>query len=88
MALPHRHSHGNVPPDTPGGDTKLVFAIAVNVVLTIAQVIGGVFSGSLALIADAIHNLSDAAALVIALIGRKISRRPADANRYRLPDRL
>ena len=80
MALPHRHSHGHVPPDTPGGDRKLIFAIAVNVFLTVAQIVGGVFSGSLALIADAIHNLSDAAALVIALIARKIARRPADAN--------
>lgn len=80
MAGLHHHSHGPVPPDTPGGDRRLVFAIAVNVLLTVAQVIGGVLSGSLALIADAIHNLSDAAALGIALIARKIARRPADAN--------
>lgn len=80
MAGPHNHSHGPVPPDTPGGDRKLVFAIAVNVLLTVAQIIGGMLSGSLALIADAIHNLSDAAALAIALIARKIARRPADAN--------
>ena len=80
MAGLHHHSHGPVPPDTPGGDRKLVFAIAVNVLLTVAQIIGGVFSGSLALIADAIHNLSDAAALAIALLARKIARQPADAN--------
>jgi cobalt-zinc-cadmium efflux system protein len=36
-------------------------------------------SGSLALIADAIHNLSDAFSLVIAFVARKIARRPADA---------
>ena len=80
MAGLHHHSHGPVPPDTPGGDRKLVFALAVNVLLTVAQIIGGVFSGSLALIADAIHNLSDAAALAIALLARKIARQPADAN--------
>lgn len=80
MAGLHHHSHGPVPPDTPGGDRKLVFAVAVNVLLTVAQIVGGVFSGSLALIADAIHNLSDAAALAIALIARKIARQPADAN--------
>lgn len=57
-----------------------MFAIVVNVLLTVAQIIGGVFSGSLALIADAIHNLSDAVALAVALIARKIARRPADAN--------
>jgi cobalt-zinc-cadmium efflux system protein len=76
----HQHSHGHLPPDTPGGDRRLVLAVAVNVLLTVAQVIGGVVSGSLALIADAIHNLSDALALAIALIARRIARQPADAN--------
>lgn len=80
MGLHHGHSHGPAPADTPGGDRRLVFAIAVNVLLTVAQVIGGVLSGSLALVADAIHNLSDAAALAIALIARRIARHPADAN--------
>ncbi len=61
-----------------GGDRRLIIAICVNVLLTVAQIIGGVFAGSLALIADAIHNLSDAAALAIALIARRIARVPAD----------
>jgi len=39
-----------------------------------------VLSGSLALVATAIHNLSDAAALAIALIARRIARQPADHN--------
>ena len=43
-----------------------------------AQIVGGILSGSLALIADALHNFSDMAALVIAFAARKISRRPAD----------
>ena len=80
MGLHHSHSHGPLPPDTPGGDRRLVGAIIVNVVLTVAQIVGGVLSGSLALIADAIHNLSDAGALAIALVARKIARRPADSN--------
>ena len=42
--------------------------------------IGGVFSGSLLLIADALHNLSDAGALLIALIARKIGNRVPDKN--------
>ena len=46
--------------------------------LTIVQIIGGVLSGSLALIADAIHNLSDALSLVLAFLARKIAQRPAD----------
>jgi len=40
---------------------------------------GGILSGSLALIADAIHNLSDAVSLIIAFFARKIARAPADA---------
>ena len=50
----------------------------INVILTIVQIIGGVLSGSLALIADAIHNLSDALSLILAFLARKIAQRPAD----------
>lgn len=78
MTHAHHHHHHHALTSGPGGDRKLVVAIGINVVLTVAQIIGGVFSGSLALIADAIHNLSDAAALAIALIARRIARVPAD----------
>jgi len=61
------------------GDKRLIAAIVVNTVLTLAQVVGGILSGSLSLVADALHNLSDAASLVIALIARKIGRKPPDA---------
>lgn len=46
--------------------------------LTFAQIAGGIFSGSLSLIADALHNFSDAASLVIAYGARRIARRPSD----------
>ncbi|MDQ7043933.1 MAG: cation diffusion facilitator family transporter [Sulfurimonas sp.] len=74
--MSHDHQH------TVGKDIKLkrlVWAISINVLLTVAQIIGGVLSGSLALIADALHNLSDAISLVIALIARKISTKENDA---------
>ena len=49
-------------------------------VLTLAQIVGGVFSGSLALIANALYNLMPAIALAIAIFfARKIARRPADS---------
>ncbi len=70
----HGHDHGT--DDMPDG--RLIAAVAVNVLLTIAQIIGGVISGSLSLIADALHNLNDAASLALALFARKIGRRPAD----------
>lgn len=61
------------------GDRRLGLAVAINVGLTVVQVIGGIVSGSLALIADALHNLSDAASLLIAFVARRVARRPADA---------
>lgn len=57
----------------------MAIAVAINLGLTVAQVVGGVLAGSLALIADALHNLSDAISLVIAFAARRIARRPADA---------
>ena len=59
-------------------DRPIFIALLVNFVLTIVQVVGGVVSGSLSLIADAIHNFSDAISLVIAFVARKIARRPMD----------
>ncbi len=70
------HHHHHIDPNA--GDLKVALAVAVNVALTLAQIIGGVLSGSVALIADAIHNLSDAASLFIAFFARKIARRPTD----------
>lgn len=60
---------------------RLVLALFINSALTVVQLVGGIVSGSLALIADAVHNLSDAGSLFIALIARKWSRKPADENR-------
>ena len=62
------------------GDARVAWAVAVNLALTAAQLIGGLLSGSLAMIADAIHNLSDAFSLIIAFFARKIARRPADGS--------
>lgn len=59
---------------------RMAAAVGVNLLLTVAQVIGGIVSGSLAMIADALHNFSDAASLVIAFWARKIARRPADSD--------
>ncbi len=72
--MPHHHHI-----DAETGDRRVGLAIAVNLGLTAAQVAGGILAGSLALIADALHNFSDAIALVIAFAARRIARRPADA---------
>ncbi|MEZ5933110.1 MAG: cation diffusion facilitator family transporter [Alphaproteobacteria bacterium] len=73
MAGDHHHI------DPEAGDRRVFAAVAVNLGLTIAQVIGGIISGSLALIADALHNFSDAISLIIAFAARKIARRSRDA---------
>jgi len=71
----HQHDHHNI---EDMGDHRLGLAIVINILLTVAQVVGGVISGSLSLIADALHNFSDASALLIAYTARKIGRQPAD----------
>lgn len=73
----HGHSHGTL--ELERGDRRVAIAIWANGLLTMAQILGGLFAGSLALIADALHNFSDMAALIIAYAARKIARRPADA---------
>jgi cobalt-zinc-cadmium efflux system protein len=47
----------------------------------IAEVIGGIVTGSLALISDAAHMLTDVTALIIALIAIRVGKRPADTRR-------
>lgn len=71
----HHHHHHH---SADLGDRRVAWAVVVNVALTVVQIVAGVLSGSLALIADAVHNLSDALSLVIAFWARKIARRPAD----------
>ncbi|MCK7544790.1 cation diffusion facilitator family transporter [Marinobacter bryozoorum] len=71
------HDHTHIDPSS--RDKRVALAIWANATLTLAQIAGGIFAGSLALIADALHNFSDMASLVIAYAARKIARRPADA---------
>jgi len=77
--MPHSHGHQHTTEDK--SDSRLIWAIAVNILLTVAQIVGGVISNSLALIADALHNLNDASSLVLALVARRIGRRPPDKMR-------
>jgi cobalt-zinc-cadmium efflux system protein len=74
MSGHHHHHH-----DAGAGDRRVFWAVVVNVGLTAAQVVGGIAAGSLALIAGALHNFSDAVSLVIAFAARRIARRPSDA---------
>lgn len=67
----HHHVHTS-------NETRLKIALAITAVFMLVEVVGGLVSGSLALIADAVHMLTDGASLVLALVALRISRRPAD----------
>ena len=70
----HHHDHGT------GrlSDRALVLAISLNLGLSVFEFLAGLFAGSVALMADALHNTNDAAALVVAYVARRIARRGAD----------
>jgi cobalt-zinc-cadmium efflux system protein len=75
MAHDHSHTGEHL------SDRRLVAAVALNLLLTIVEVIAGLVAGSLALLADALHNFNDCGSLIIALVARRIGRRPSDERR-------
>jgi cobalt-zinc-cadmium efflux system protein len=56
---------------------NLIFATFLNFVITIVEIIGGILSNSLALLSDAIHNLGDTFAIMLAYIANRISGKDA-----------
>ncbi len=73
------HDHAEVV--TEANERRIRFVLIFTAGYALIQAIGGWYSGSLALIADSGHMVSDAAALLLALIAYRIARRPADAKR-------
>ena len=69
------HSHGNLK------GTNLLISIFLNILITIAQVFGGIISGSLALLSDALHNFSDVISLIISYIANRLSKKKASLNK-------
>ncbi len=74
----HGHDHGHHHHKVEG--KNLLFSIILNLVITVAQVIGGIISGSLALLSDALHNFSDVLSLVFSYVAHKLSRKKASVN--------
>ncbi len=72
--MPHNHAHHEVK------GKNLLFSIVLNIVITIAQIVGGILSGSLALISDALHNFSDVLSLVFSYIATVLSKKKASLN--------
>ena len=76
MSTGHDHHHG---PNQSTPLRALSAALAVTAVVFVAELIGGWLSGSMALMADAMHMLSDAAGLIIAVVAVMAGRRQATA---------
>ena len=60
---------------------NLFLTIILNVIITVAQIVGGLISGSLALLSDALHNFSDVLALVIAYGANRLAARESSASK-------
>ncbi len=71
MPVPSHHKRGR----------KLLLSIFLNSLITIAQVIGGLMSGSLSLLSDALHNFSDVISLFISYIADRFSRKSASVTK-------
>lgn len=73
----HHHTHAHL--DVKG--RNLIISILLNIVITVAQVIGGLLSGSLSLLSDALHNFSDVLSLIISYIATVLSKKKASTNK-------
>lgn len=60
-------------------DRRFLVTIVLNALVAIAEFVAGLMAGSLAMLSDAAHNMGDAVAIVLALVARKLGRRPPTA---------
>ncbi len=74
MGHSHNHSHSA---ETSGW--RLLVTVILNFIITIVEIIGGIISGSLSLISDALHNFSDGIAVIISYIAIRLNKKPKDA---------
>ncbi|WBU53704.1 cation diffusion facilitator family transporter [Paracoccus sp. SCSIO 75233] len=77
----HDHDHSHTPPVTSDNERKVLLSFFLIASFMVVEVIGGLISGSLALLADAGHMLTDAAALGLSYLAFRLGRRPADEKR-------
>ncbi|NNC49496.1 MAG: cation transporter [Flaviramulus sp.] len=77
----HNHSHNHTHSHNDLKGRNLFISILLNILITAAQVIGGVISGSLALLSDALHNFSDVLSLVVSYFANKLSKKQASLHR-------
>ena len=73
------HHHHHHPSDM--SQRRLLIVTLLNFIITIAEIIGGIISNSLSLLSDAVHNLGDAIAVLIAYIAGRIGKKQPDEKR-------
>lgn len=74
----HAHSHGHAHAHPPMRPAVLAWAMAATLGLVVAEILGGLLGRSVALLNDAVHNLSDVPALGISWLAMRWAQRPAD----------
>lgn len=79
MGHHHNHSHGHSHHDVRG--RNLIISIFLNILITASQIVGGLISGSLALLSDALHNFSDVISLIVSYIANVLSKKKASTNK-------
>src|SRR6056297_2524537 len=76
--MAHSHDHGHHHHGEGQTEGRLWISIILNFIITLVEFIGGIVSGSLSLLSDALHNLNDTASLGISLVARKVSKKEAN----------
>jgi cobalt-zinc-cadmium efflux system protein len=76
----HSHSHGGRAHPMPGSGV-MAGAVAASLLLVAVELAGGVMGHSIALVSDAVHNLTDVPSLAIAWIAMRVAERPANAEK-------
>ncbi len=71
--MPHRHDHTEFPEASWG--RRLIATMIMNLIIPAVQIAGGVISGSMALVSDALHNLMDFVSVVISYAALRLGRR-------------
>ncbi|MDD2524688.1 MAG: cation diffusion facilitator family transporter, partial [Endomicrobiaceae bacterium] len=77
----HNHNQSHVHAHTSLSGSKYLGVILLNICITIAEIIGGIMSGSLSLLSDAVHNFSDTVSIIFSYFAWKISGKKKDAKR-------
>ena len=69
MSTQHSHTEGT-------SEKNLFITMLLNFLITVVEIVGGIVSGSLSLLSDAIHNFSDGIAIIVSYVAIRLSKKP------------